>query len=107
MSGGNQQKAILAREFSRPNKMIIAVQPTRGLDVGAIEYIHKKLIDARDAGIAILIVSLELEEVLNISDRILIMFDGKIVKETAPKKISVNEMGMYMAGSKREGKNVN
>jgi ABC-type uncharacterized transport system ATPase subunit len=107
MSGGNQQKAILAREFSRPNKMIIAVQPTRGLDVGAIEYIHKKLIEARDAGLAILIVSLELEEVLNISDRILIMFDGKIVKETAPMKISVNEMGMYMAGSKREGKNVN
>jgi general nucleoside transport system ATP-binding protein len=101
MSGGNQQKAIIARELSRNGKLVIAVQPTRGLDVGAIEYVHKKLIEARDQGAAVLIVSLELDEVMDISDRILVMFEGKIVKETSPKKITMKEIGLYMAGSNK------
>ena len=99
MSGGNQQKAIIARELSRDGKLVIAVQPTRGLDVGAIEYVHKKLIEARDQGAAVLIVSLELDEVMDISDRILVIFEGKIVKETRPSKITMKEIGLYMAGS--------
>jgi general nucleoside transport system ATP-binding protein len=107
MSGGNQQKAIIARELSRDGKLVIAVQPTRGLDVGAIEYVHKKLIEARDQGAAVLIVSLELDEVMDISDRILVMFEGKIVKETSPSKITMKEIGLYMAGSsKGASKNV-
>jgi simple sugar transport system ATP-binding protein len=101
MSGGNQQKAIIARELSREGNLVIAVQPTRGLDVGAIEYVHKKLIDARDQGAAVLIVSLELDEVMDISDRILVMFEGKIVKETSPKRITMKEIGLYMAGSSK------
>lgn len=104
MSGGNQQKAIIARELSRRGKLVIAVQPTRGLDVGAIEYVHKKLIEARDQGAAVLIVSLELDEVMDISDRILVMFEGKIVKETTPGKITMEEIGLYMAGSNKEEK---
>ena len=104
MSGGNQQKAIIARELSRRGKLVIAVQPTRGLDVGAIEYVHKKLIEARDQGAAVLIVSLELDEVMDISDRILVMFEGKIVKETTPSKITMEEIGLYMAGSNKEEK---
>jgi simple sugar transport system ATP-binding protein len=101
MSGGNQQKAIIARELSRNGKLVIAVQPTRGLDVGAIEYVHKKLIEARDQGAAVLIVSLELDEVMSISDRILVMFEGRIVKETTPKRITLKEIGLYMAGSNK------
>jgi simple sugar transport system ATP-binding protein len=101
MSGGNQQKAIIARELSRNGKLVIAVQPTRGLDVGAIEYVHKKLIEVRDQGAAVLIVSLELDEVMSISDRILVMFEGRIVKETTPKKITLKEIGLYMAGSNK------
>lgn len=104
MSGGNQQKAIIARELSRKGKLVIAVQPTRGLDVGAIEYVHKKLIEARDQGAAVLIVSLELDEVMDISDRILVMFEGKIVKETSPNKITMEEIGLYMAGSNKEAR---
>lgn len=102
MSGGNQQKAILAREMSRNPKVLIAVQPTRGLDVGAIEYIHKKLVAQRDQGNAILLVSLELDEVMNLSDRILVMYEGEIVANLDPKDISIQELGLYMAGSKRE-----
>jgi simple sugar transport system ATP-binding protein len=105
MSGGNQQKAIIARELSRDGNLVIAVQPTRGLDVGAIEYVHKKLIEARDQGAAVLIVSLELDEVMDISDRILVMFEGKIVKETSPKKITMKEIGLYMAGSSKVARN--
>ena len=101
MSGGNQQKAIIARELSRKSKMLIAVQPTRGLDVGAIEYVHKKLLEARDKGYAILLVSLELDEVFNISDRIIVMYNGKLVLETKPESINREEIGLYMAGVKK------
>ena len=102
MSGGNQQKAIIAREIDRDKPLIVAVQPTRGLDVGAIEHIHKELVAQRDAGKAVLLVSLELDEVMNLSDRILVMYEGEIVGELDPKTTSVQELGLYMAGAKRE-----
>ncbi len=102
MSGGNQQKAIIAREMDRNKPLIVAVQPTRGLDVGAIEHIHKELVAQRDAGKAVLLVSLELDEVMNLSDRILVMYEGEIVGELDPKTTSVQELGLYMAGAKRE-----
>ncbi len=103
MSGGNQQKAIIAREIDRNPELLIAVQPTRGLDVGAIEYIHKQLVAQRDAGKGVLLVSLELDEVMNVSDRILVMYEGEIVGEFDPKKVTVEELGLYMAGAKRKG----
>ncbi|WP_077611942.1 ABC transporter ATP-binding protein [Clostridium sp. Marseille-P2415] len=103
MSGGNQQKAIVAREISKAPDILLAVQPTRGLDVGAIEYIHKQLIKQRDAGAAILLVSLELDEVMNLSDRILVMYEGGVVADLDPKSITVQELGLYMAGAKKEG----
>ncbi|MCR5755154.1 MAG: ABC transporter ATP-binding protein [Acetatifactor sp.] len=102
MSGGNQQKAIIARELDKKPKLLVAVQPTRGLDVGAIEHIHRQLVEQRDQGRAVLLVSLELEEVLNVSDRILVMYEGEIVGELDPKKTTVEELGLYMAGAKRE-----
>ncbi len=102
MSGGNQQKAIIARELDKDPKLLIAVQPTRGLDVGAIEYIHSQLIAQRDAGNAVLLVSLELEEVMSISDRILVMYEGEIVGEFDPAKTNREELGLYMAGAKKE-----
>ncbi len=102
MSGGNQQKAIIAREIDKNPELLIAVQPTRGLDVGAIEYIHKQLIAQRDAGHAVLLVSLELEEVMSISDRILVMYEGELVGEFDPKKTTPEELGLYMAGAKRK-----
>ncbi len=101
MSGGNQQKAIIAREIDRGPKLLVAVQPTRGLDVGAIENIHKQLVAERDRGTAVLLVSLELEEVMNLSDRILVMYEGEIVGEFDPKKTDNEELGMYMSGAKR------
>ena len=101
MSGGNQQKAIIGRELDRENPLLIAVQPTRGLDVGAIEYIHGQLVAQRDAGKAVLLVSLELDEVMNLSDRILVMYEGEIVGELDPKTTTVQELGLYMAGAKR------
>ena len=101
MSGGNQQKAIIGREVDRENPLLIAVQPTRGLDVGAIEYIHSQLVAQRDSGKAILLVSLELDEVMNLSDRILVMYEGEIVGELDPKTTTVQELGLYMAGAKR------
>ena len=101
MSGGNQQKAIVAREIDRIPELLIAVQPTRGLDVGAIEYIHKKLVAERDGGKGILLVSLELDEVMNISDHILVIYEGEIVADLNPKEVTVQELGLYMAGSKR------
>ena len=104
MSGGNQQKAIIAREVDRDKPLIIAVQPTRGLDVGAIEYIHKQLVAQRDAGKAVLLVSLELDEVMSLSDRILVMYEGQIVGELDPKQTTVQELGLYMSGAKRSGK---
>ncbi len=103
MSGGNQQKAIVARELNKAPDIILAVQPVRGLDVGAIEYIHRELVKQRDDGAAILVVSLELDEVMNLSDRILVIFEGEIVADLDPKKITVQELGLYMAGSKKEG----
>lgn len=106
MSGGNQQKAIVAREIDRNPELLIAVQPTRGLDVGAIEYIHKQLVAQRDAGKGVLLVSLELDEVMNVSDRILVMYEGEIVGEFDPKQVTVEELGLYMAGAKREGAKV-
>ncbi len=101
MSGGNQQKAIVAREIDKVPELLVAVQPTRGLDVGAIEYIHKQLIAQRDAGRAVLLVSLELDEVMGVSDRILVMYEGEIVGELDPKSTTVQELGLYMAGAKR------
>ena len=104
MSGGNQQKAIIAREIDKDPKLLVAVQPTRGLDVGAIEYIHKQIVAERDRGTAVLLVSLELDEVMNLSDRILVMYEGEIVGEFDPKTTTVEELGLYMAGAKKQGK---
>ncbi|MBO4878957.1 MAG: ABC transporter ATP-binding protein [Clostridia bacterium] len=104
MSGGNQQKAIVARELDRKPRLLVAVQPTRGLDVGAIESIHKRIIAQRDSGCAVLLISLELEEVMNLSDRILVMYEGEIVGELDPKQTTVEELGLYMAGAKRSDK---
>lgn len=101
MSGGNQQKAIVGREIEKAPELLIAVQPTRGLDVGAIEYIHKQLVAERDAGKAVLLVSLELDEVMDVSDRILVMYEGEIVGEFDPRKTTEEELGLYMAGAKR------
>ena len=103
MSGGNQQKAIIAREIDKDPELLIAVQPTRGLDVGAIEYIHRQIVAQRDAGKAVLLVSLELDEVMSLSDRILVIYEGEIVGELDPKTTTVEEMGLYMAGAKRKG----
>ena len=102
MSGGNQQKAIVAREIDKDPQLLIAVQPTRGLDVGAIEYIHKQIVAQRDAGKAVLLVSLELDEVMTVSDRILVMYEGQIVGQLDPKTTTVAELGLYMAGAKEE-----
>lgn len=102
MSGGNQQKAIIARELDRDKDLIVAVQPTRGLDVGAIEHIHKQLINERDKGKAVLLVSLELDEVLGLSDRILVMYEGTIVGELNAKETTAEELGLYMSGAKRQ-----
>ncbi|MBN2876245.1 MAG: ATP-binding cassette domain-containing protein, partial [Bacilli bacterium] len=102
MSGGNQQKAIVARELETHPDVLIAVQPTRGLDVGAIEYIHKILIEQRDKGKAILLVSLELTEVMSVSDRILVIYEGELVGQADPAVVSQQELGLYMSGSKRE-----
>ena len=102
MSGGNQQKAIIGREIDRETPLLIAVQPTRGLDVGAIEYIHGQLVAQRDAGKAVLLVSLELDEVMNLADRILVMYEGEIVGELDPASTTVQELGLYMAGAKRQ-----
>ncbi len=102
MSGGNQQKAIIGRELDRDHDLLVAVQPTRGLDVGAIENIHRQIVASRDAGKAVLLVSLELDEVMNLSDRILVMYEGEIVGELDPKKTTVQELGLYMSGAKRD-----
>jgi ABC-type uncharacterized transport system ATPase subunit len=102
MSGGNQQKAIIAREIDKEHDLLVAVQPTRGLDVGAIEYVHKQLIASRDKGKAVFLVSLELDEVMNVSDRILVIYEGEIVGELDPKRTNVQELGLYMSGAKRD-----
>ena len=102
MSGGNQQKAIIAREIEQNSDLLIAVQPTRGLDVGAIEFVHKQLVAQRDAGKAVLMMSLELDEVMDVSDRVLVMFEGHIVADIDPKKTTIQQMGLYMAGIRKE-----
>ncbi len=99
LSGGNQQKVIVAREFSRPNKLRVAYQPTRGLDVGSIEYIHQRIIQQRDAGTAILLVSTELDEIRALSDRVAVMFEGRIVAIVNGKEVSKEQLGLLMAGS--------
>ncbi len=106
MSGGNQQKAIIARELDRGEPLVIAVQPTRGLDVGAIEHIRNQLVDERDKGRAVLLISLELDEVMSLSDRILVMYEGEIVGELDPEKTNPQELGLYMAGAKRQDREV-
>ena len=102
MSGGNQQKAIIAREIDKNPDLLVAVQPTRGLDVGAIEYIHKQLVAERDAGKAVLLVSLELDEVMDVPDRILVMYEGELVGEFKQGSVTEDELGLYMAGAKRD-----
>ncbi len=101
LSGGNAQKMILARELSRRPQVLLAAQPTRGLDVSAIEYVHRQLIEQRDAGVAILLISTELEEILALSDRIAVMYEGEIVGQVAGAEANVDEIGLMMAGSKR------
>jgi ABC-type uncharacterized transport system ATPase subunit len=98
LSGGNQQKVIVARELSRPLDLLIINQPTRGLDVGSIEFIHHRIIQARDKGTAVLLVSAELDEILSLSDRIGVMYRGQIVTEMDVKKADRETLGFYMAG---------
>jgi len=102
LSGGNQQKVIVARELERKSQVLIAVQPTRGMDVGAIEFIHKQLLRMREEGRGVLLISLELEEVMNISDRIIVIYEGEIVGELNPNETDFQELGLYMAGVKRD-----
>lgn len=102
LSGGNQQKVIVAREFSHPIQLLIAAQPTRGLDVGSIEYIHRRLIEKRDEGVAVLLVSVELDEIMALSDRIAVMYEGKIVGTVDADKVTREELGLLMAGSRPE-----
>jgi simple sugar transport system ATP-binding protein len=102
LSGGNQQKVIVARELSRPVKLLIANQPTRGLDVGSIEYIHKQIIQERDQGAAVLLISAELDEIKSLADRIAVMFHGEIVAVVNVDEITKSELGLLMAGSERE-----
>ncbi len=99
LSGGNQQKVIVAREFSRPNKLLIASQPTRGLDVGSIEYIHRRIVEQRDGGTAVLLVSTELDEIRALSDRIAVMFEGKIVAVVKAADVTKEQLGLLMAGA--------
>jgi simple sugar transport system ATP-binding protein len=99
LSGGNQQKVIIARELSRPVKLVVASQPTRGLDVGSIEYIHKEIITMRDRGVAVLLISAELDEILSLSDRIAVMYRGEIVATVDRKDTSREELGLWMAGA--------
>jgi ABC-type uncharacterized transport system ATPase subunit len=102
LSGGNQQKVIVGREFSRPIKLLIAAQPTRGLDVGSIEYIHRRLIEKRDEGVAVLLVSVELDEIMALSDRIAVMYEGQIVGTVDADKVTREELGLLMAGARLE-----
>jgi simple sugar transport system ATP-binding protein len=100
LSGGNQQKVVLAREIARDPRVLLAAQPTRGLDVGAIEFVHRRLVEARDQGQAVLLVSLELEEILSLSDRILVIYEGEIVGEYTP-DVTEEELGIAMTGGRR------
>jgi ABC-type uncharacterized transport system ATPase subunit len=102
LSGGNQQKLIVAREFSRPIKLMIAAQPTRGLDVGSIEYIHSQIVQKRDNGVAVLLVSVELDEIMALSDRVAVMYEGRIVGTMDADKVTREELGLMMAGARLE-----
>jgi simple sugar transport system ATP-binding protein len=99
LSGGNQQKLVVARELSRDIKLLVASQPTRGVDVGSIEYIHERIVDARDSGVGVLIVSTELDEIMALSDRILVMYRGRVVAEFESGKATVGDVGLAMAGA--------
>jgi simple sugar transport system ATP-binding protein len=101
LSGGNQQKVVIAREVHRDPRVLLAAQPTRGLDIGAVEFVHRRLVEERDEGRAVLLISLELEEILSLSDRILVMYEGKIVAEYGP-DVSEEELGLAMTGGVRE-----
>jgi ABC-type uncharacterized transport system ATPase subunit len=103
LSGGNQQKVIVAREFSRPITLLIAAQPTRGLDVGSIEYIHRRLVEKRDEGVAVLLVSVELDEIMALSDRVAVMYEGQIVGTVDAEEVSREELGLLMAGARLDG----
>ena len=103
LSGGNQQKVIVARELSREIRLAVAAQPTRGIDVGSIEYVHAQIVKERDAGRAVLVVSTELDEVMSLADRVLVMYRGRIVADVDPKKVSHMDIGLYMAGSRPSG----
>jgi general nucleoside transport system ATP-binding protein len=103
LSGGNQQKAIIAREVDKDPELLIAAQPTRGLDVGAIEFIHKRLVEQREKGKAVLLISFELDEILKLSDRIVVMYEGRVVGEVRPEETNDQELGLMMAGSTKEG----
>jgi simple sugar transport system ATP-binding protein len=102
LSGGNQQKLIVAREFSRPSKLVVAAQPTRGLDVGSIEFIHQRLIEQRDAGSGILLVSVELDEIMSLSDRIAVLYQGKIIGTVPASQATREGLGLLMAGVHKE-----
>ena len=104
LSGGNQQKAIIGREVTRNPELLIAALPTRGLDVGAIEFIHQRLIEQRDNGKAVLLLSFELDEVMNVSDRIAVIYDGQIVDTLFPKETTEQELGLLMAGQRKNNK---
>jgi simple sugar transport system ATP-binding protein len=97
-SGGNQQKIVVGRELLRKPRLLIAAQPTRGVDVGAIEFIHQRLVEARDQGMGVLLVSADLSEVLNLADRILVMYEGRIVGELSPEEATEERLGLLMAG---------
>jgi simple sugar transport system ATP-binding protein len=101
LSGGNQQKVVVAREVARNPRVLVAAQPTRGLDVGAIEFVHRRLVEERDENRAILLVSFELDEILSLSDRILVIYEGEIVAEFSP-DVSEEEIGIAMVGGGRE-----
>lgn len=109
LSGGNQQKAIIGREVDRNPDLLIAAQPTRGLDVGAIEFVHKRLIEQRDSGKAVLLISFELDEIINVSDKIAVIFEGSIIAIVDPKETTEQELGLLMAGSTQQevGKEAN
>ena len=100
LSGGNQQKVIVARELSRDVRVVVAAQPTRGIDVGSIEYVHTQIVKERDAGAAVLVVSTELDEVMSLADRVLVMYRGSIVADIDPKQVGQMDVGLYMAGSR-------
>jgi simple sugar transport system ATP-binding protein len=103
LSGGNQQKMVVAREFSRESRLLIAAQPTRGIDVGSIEFIHRRIVAKRDEGVAVLLISAELDEILSLSDRIIVMYQGSVVAEVNRRDATREQLGLYMAGAQQSG----